>query len=401
MALGVGGSHLTLIRGARAAASNGDSEALALVTIELCNSGSVALTGIEMEPVVELVKASLRSELPDGLRRMLWAASARAFVYSAMSPFGQELYRKAFDVYESCNQETQELILRNSEAGLSDPDDLVLAKRATVMIAAAADRNPELRWLARWFQFRDALISADGDRLALAMKDIRESATQSERRYAFVVLGQTFDLEMQQAWAESTLAMIHDDLDRAEEEANRALEIELKQLEVRGDGFGTGWVTSSYGLLLIAIRHRQGRLAELVDLVDTEAPLIPAWRIAIVITNFAAGNIERARQELDIVCANGFELLVRDPTWTAAMWLLAEPVIELMDRLVIEALYTALLPFADRMSYSGLCTFGPVRDSLALLADALGDNAGANEHRRLSAVMTTQLRERSAWANGE
>ncbi len=401
LALGIPNSHLLLIDGACRARKHGDDDTLITSVIELCNSGSVALTGIEMAPVKELIEAALASNVEDSRLLEVKAAAARAFVYSEHGEYGQRLYAEAFAKFDQCDRRVQELILRNSEAGLSNPADFDLAQSATTRLSKAADLNPELRWLARWFQFRDALINADGDRLAWGLRDLWALSTGAERRHAFVVLGQTFDMDMQRSWAAATMSLIHEDFDLAEACANQALETGMKQLAIRDDGFGEGWVTASYGLLLLAIRHGQGRLAELVEVVETDAPLVPAWNVAIVITNFAAGNMDRARAELEPLVANNFAALVPDPTWTAATFLLAEPVIELMDLTVVEQLYRLVEPYSDRMSYSGLCTFGPMSQALATLADALGWPDVASRHRSDAGQMTQNLRERSQWGFDE
>ena len=397
LALGVPNSHIALLDGAQKALEAGDEVALIDAVVELCNSGSVALTGLDVDVVKGIVDAALAAAV-DGYRLdELRACVARAFVYSRHGAFGQEQYAMAFANYEHHDRPIQELILRNSEAGLSNPRDFGLAQRATTLLSDAADRSPELRWLSRWFEFRDALIAGDGDRLAWALRDIRKGATDSARRHAFVVLGQTFDMDMQRSWAEATMGLIHEDFDGAERYAQQALETGLEQLAIRGDGFGEGWVMNSYGLLLLAIRRGQGRLDELVEVVETGAPLVPAWRVAIVIANHAAGNIERVRRELDVVTADSFSVLVPDPTWTAATHLLAEPVAKFCDEATIRLLYAMIEPYQDRMSYSGLCTFGPMGESCAILADALGMSDAAALHRANAASQLERLRERSRW----
>lgn len=397
ISLGVANSHLQLVDGARQAFVARDASALIGAVVELCNSGSGALTGLDVNVLRELIDASLELAEPGEQLNTVRAAAARAFVYSPLSEYGQTLYAKAFADFDQSSSELRELILRNSEAGLSNPKDFADAKRATALLNVAADENPELRWLGRWFEHRDALISADGDRLAWALRDIRASATSLERRHAFVVLGQTFDMEMQRSWAESSMALLHGDFELAETSANQALEIGLQQLAIRGDGFGDGWVTASYGLLLLAIRHGQGRLHELVDVVETTAPLVPAWRVAIVIANLAAGNIERVEAELEILTADNFSALVPDPTWTAATLLLAEPVAKFSSREVIRELYEQMLPFADRLSFSGLCTFGPMHEGLAVLADAFGDTVAGDRHRDSGVALVESLRQSSRW----
>ena len=401
LALGTANSHLHLIDGARQAQATGDAASLVKAVIEVCNSGSAALTGLDVEVVRQLVDAARVVADGEGLLDELHAAAARAFVYSCHGAFGQELYRESFERFEECAPSAQELLLRNSEAGLSNPNDFGLAQRATILLNGAADSNPELRWLARWFQYRDALIDGDGDRLAWALRDIQGSATSSERRHAFVMLGQTFDMDMQRSWAETTMALIHKDFDLAERCADRALAVGLDQLAIRDDGFGEGWVTASYGLLLLAIRHGQGRLAELVDVVETSAPLVPAWRVAIVIANHAAGNIDRVRRELEHLTADGFAALVPDPTWTAATFLLAEPVAHYCDPAVAVQLYDMISPFEDRMSYSGLCTFGPMHEACAVLAGALGKTDLEMSHREQARDKSRRLQQRSRWAFDE
>lgn len=401
IALGVPHSQLSLLASAREAMQEGDSEALVDATIELSNSGSVALTGIDVESVKELVDAALVVAGEVGRLDELRASTARAFVYSRFGAFGQEQYAKAFANYENLDLPVQELILRNSEAGLSNPRDFGLAQRTSTLLSDAADRSPELRWLARWFQFRDALIAGDGERLAWALRDLRKAAAGAERRHTFVILGQTFDMDMQRSWAEAAMALIHQDFDTAERFAEQALATGLEQLAIRGDGFGEGWVLNSYGLLLLAIRHAQGRLAELVDIVETSAPLVPAWRVAIVITNHAAGNSERVREELAVLSAKRFEALVPDPTWTAAVHLLADPVVAHGNPETVQHLYELIEPYQDRMSYSGLCTFGPLGDSCAQLADALGMTDAAAFHRQQATRQLVRLRERSRWAFDE
>ena len=98
-------------------------------------------------------------------------------------------------------------------------------------------------------------------------------------------------------------------------------------------------------------------------------------------SNYAAGNRERAVQEIEFLTADNFARLIPDPAWTAAMTLLSEPISQLMEQPLVEQMYNRLLPFADRMSFSGLCTFGPIASSLAMLADALDRPDVAEGHR--------------------
>ena len=401
LALGVPNSHMALVDGAREALAAEDSAWLVEAVIELCSSGSAALTGLDVDVLKELVDAALVLADLDGRLDELRAEAARAFVYSRHGVFGQDLYAGAFANFENSGPRVQEIVLRNSEAGLSNPRDLALAQRATTLLSEAADRNPELRWLAQWFQYRDSLIEGDGDRLAWALRDIRSPESNSERRHAFVVLGQTFDMEMQLSWAEATMALIHEDFALAERCATQALETGLRQLEIRADGFGEDWVTASYGLLILAIRHAEGRLAELVDIVETSAPLVPAWRVAIVIANQAAGNTERVEEELEALTRDRFAALVPDPTWTAATYLLARPVAEFCEPRIVQELYDMILPYQDRMSFSGLCTFGPMHDACAVLADALGKTEAGNTHRAKAEQTLSRLRERSRWGFDE
>ena len=58
-------------------------------------------------------------------------------------------------------------------------------------------------------------------------------------------------------------------------------------------------------------------------------------------------------------------------------------------------------PFQERMSFSGLCTFGPMHEACAALCRALGKTELEKVHREQARVRVRRLQQRSRWAYEE
>jgi DNA-binding SARP family transcriptional activator len=130
---------------------------------------------------------------------------------------------------------------------------------------------------------------------------------------------------------------------------------------------------------LFMIRRAQGRVAELLDAVEqaiTQFPALAAWRAGLPLVLIAAGEQERAREELARV---DLTAIPRDFFWLVAMSMLAEATAAV--RVPADALYAALLPYAARFVQIGYAACdGPVARPLGLLAAARGDTATAVAH---------------------
>src|SRR5205823_4588643 len=142
----------------------------------------------------------------------------------------------------------------------------------------------------------------------------------------------------------------------------------------------------SHGLQLYALRREQGRLDEIVELVQRSArdhPTYPIWRCALVEVLAAVGSTDQARVELDALAADGFKGLPFDEEWEVSMCLLAEAASRLDDRVPASALYDLLLPYADRVAVSyPEISVGPVSRFLGILAATIDRPDDAERHFR-------------------
>jgi hypothetical protein len=130
---------------------------------------------------------------------------------------------------------------------------------------------------------------------------------------------------------------------------------------------------------LFMIRRAQGRVAELLEAVEqaiAQFPALAAWRAGLPLVLIAAGEPDRARAELDRV---DLAAIPRDFFWLVALSMLAEATAAL--HAPTDALYTALLPYANRFVQIGYAACeGPVTRSLGLLAASRGDTTTARAH---------------------
>ena len=152
---------------------------------------------------------------------------------------------------------------------------------------------------------------------------------------------------------------------------------------------------ASYGAQIIAIRGDQGRLAELVPMLEelvTDQPDVAAWRAVLAGALGAGGDCERAGREFDLVAHDGFAPLPRDFTWSGSMTLLTRGIAATGDRRRARLAYDALVPYTGRMSWSGSCTLGPIDQALGEAAAAFGDHARARSHFSRAVELTERLR---------
>ncbi len=146
------------------------------------------------------------------------------------------------------------------------------------------------------------------------------------------------------------------------------------------DAVSESLVMSTYGAHLLTIRHAQGRLADLVELVqpivDGDTP-IGAWRAVLACAAADAGDHELAREQLDIVCANDFEVLDRDLTFNAALFVAALAASEINAVDLGAVIEPELGRWSGQWSLIATCTLGPVDTGLAHLALLRGDTVAA------------------------
>ncbi len=143
------------------------------------------------------------------------------------------------------------------------------------------------------------------------------------------------------------------------------------------------------------VRWQQGRLAELVELIEvgTEAnPGIPAYRGALARAYCQADRGSDAHRLLEEEIARDFSDLPQDLLWTYGIVTYAEAAIQLEHGEAAEILYGQMAPFADQVSYLGTTCEGPIAHYLGGLALVLGRHDAADEHLRAATRFAEEAR---------
>lgn len=182
-------------------------------------------------------------------------------------------------------------------------------------------------------------------------------------------------------------AIMDGDLDLAEGLADQALLV----------GGSDPNVGSSYAGLLLTLRLEQGRLEELLPLVDVAIemnPTLGAFRAARVRINAWFGRPEAAAAELGELVVPGLPAIQRDQLFAMTAAILAESAARLEDLDAAAVLYSALLPFSGTLITAGfgvVATSGPADVSLGSLALVLGDHEAAERHLAAGAELARSL----------
>jgi DNA-binding SARP family transcriptional activator/tetratricopeptide (TPR) repeat protein len=150
-----------------------------------------------------------------------------------------------------------------------------------------------------------------------------------------------------------------------------------------------------YATQLSHVRWQQGRLAELVELIEVGAeanPGIPGYRGALARAYCQADRGPEAHQLLEEEIEREFSDLPQDLLWTYGMVTYAEAAIQLEHGHAAEILYRQMAPFHDQVSYLGTTCEGPIAHYLGGLALVLGRHEAADEHLRSATRFAKEAR---------
>ncbi|MEE8369234.1 MAG: adenylate/guanylate cyclase domain-containing protein, partial [Dehalococcoidia bacterium] len=102
---------------------------------------------------------------------------------------------------------------------------------------------------------------------------------------------------------------------------------------------------------IFALREEQGRLEEVeADIKGyiEQFPEFPTWRASLALLHSELGREAEARRELELLAANDFADLARDPYWLTTGANLAQVCAHLGDEQRASRLYDQMLPYAHR-----------------------------------------------------
>jgi hypothetical protein len=192
--------------------------------------------------------------------------------------------------------------------------------------------------------------------------------------------------------AESVHAFVRGDFPTAELHAVAAFESAV-------GSYSESWAVSIFAALLIPVRHTQGRLGELWDLIldRVEAqPEFTSWHALACAIADARGDDAAVADLLHVLRERKLNL-VEDTTWTAIATMVCTPIWRARDDDLAGALYERLSPFSGQMSWNGLNTHGPIDGGLALLSATLGDRDRVAAHLEIARGLVESIGAPHLW----
>lgn len=237
--------------------------------------------------------------------------------------------------------------------------------------------DPVARCLARYNRLHACLESGDIVEVDARLDEMRAIVEQTGLPYLqqLVLLSRYWRLLLDGRTAE------------AEAASTQVLEI--------GTRIGQAEALSMYGAQLFRIRHEQGRLSEIVDLVAHAAadnPTLPSLRAALIEVYCELGRRDEARALFAHDVASDFSDFPLDIVWLTSMVRCADSAAELGDRDAAEVLYQRLAPFADMVAGNPATVAGSVARPLGRLATLLGQCDAAEAHLRDALAVHERLR---------
>jgi DNA-binding CsgD family transcriptional regulator len=134
----------------------------------------------------------------------------------------------------------------------------------------------------------------------------------------------------------------------AEQLAARALEIGRRMPGLDAAGV--------YGVQMFTLRREQGRLEEIAPLVRHFVGASAGgtvWRPGLALVYAELGQLEAAREQFEVLAADGFASLVRDGVWVASTTYLAQVCSAIGDTARAPLLYRLLAPYSGRNLLAG------------------------------------------------
>jgi tetratricopeptide (TPR) repeat protein len=249
------------------------------------------------------------------------------------------------------------LSLLNNPLQIPSALDERRADAAEALALAEAVGDPEALYHAGSNSQINAVQAGD---FALADRCLDTMRTLSSRLRQPTLLWMT-------AFKEAGAAFMAGDPEGAEELATEALQL--------GIDSGQPDALAIYGSQLMYIRHQQGRLGELISVIDeavTANPGLPAFRPVLASAHLEAGNDATALELLDSAALDGFASLPLDFVWLMGVTFYALVAVELRAVGPAQKLYDLLTPFHDQVPFIGTLGFSPVSSALGGLASVLG-----------------------------
>jgi class 3 adenylate cyclase/tetratricopeptide (TPR) repeat protein len=292
----------------------------------------------------------------------------------------------------SGDQSALEHVLGTARSAVAAPS--TLARRADWSAERLALSDAENDPIERYFTHggaRDiAIESADGEALARHAAVCLEETQRVS--YASTHWHQTFSSVVE--------AVLRGDLDEAERLKDAAF--------VFGSEHGQDDAIQIFGAQLTNIRDHQGRLDEMVPLVEqalVDTPGLPVYRAVLTRCYAESRQDDDARRLLDEDLEIGFDMRM-DNAWTTAHanWAIAAARVKAIDSAA--ALHDHIRPYHDQIVFTGATVNSSVAYYLGLLDHTLGNLDDADRWFAESVELHDRLRSpllvaytNAAWAS--
>lgn len=371
-----------LLQAAAIARQLGDAQRLVRPTLENTRGWFASAGQVDAERVRGLEAAIDAVEPTSPDRSVLLAILAAELTFSGDAERISGLVDEALASARSLGDRRRlaQVLYHASLALLSSAEGVQLRWELAQEFAPIADElaDPFLRWAADHVVASAAIELGKLSEMDSALAQMAEIADR---------LGQPA-LRWTTGYYECARHQCSGELDQAEAAAVRAA----------GLGYETGQTDAALfaGFQLFVIRYEQGRLAELVEVIEqrvAENPGLPALQATMAITYSELGRLDEAQTILEQATADEFAALPYDYLWLNGIARYAEVAARVGATGPATVLYDKLLPFRDHIVTSLVTVSGSAERVLGVLAATLerwdtaeGHFAAADDvHQRVGA----------------
>lgn len=350
----------------------------ARATIELCRLGPTSLSGATDPVAADAVARSLASSIEPGLRAQVAAVAAMVHSMSGDPSLCRSLMEQALaDAETDGNPEVLGTVLPNTYMTFGLPDDLArrdaLARRLDEI--GRAMRRSDLRWEAAQIRFSNALQMGDpAVRNELAVMRRLAAAVQERNR------------DWQMRYLEAAVHQLDGDLAASEAAITASLDY--------ADSVAPSRVMAAFGVQLLALRLLDGRAGELrgdLDRLVADQPALGGWHAGRAVVAAAEGDVAVATEAFDRAAADGFAILPRDFSFTGSLYCLGRTAADLGDVGRAGTMLAVLEPWAERWSWTGTTTLGPLGEVVADCMTVVGRVVDGSEVRARTRATAERL----------
>jgi predicted ATPase/DNA-binding SARP family transcriptional activator len=357
----------------------GDSRALAHAALGCCGPYRFEVAARVTRPVAELLQRALDA-LDDDDSSLRARLMGRLAAFTHIEERKPVLARQAVQMARRvADKATLAGVLASALWATRARNGLYDSMAMTQELGRVADDvgNRGLRALAHWWLLDVMLEQGDIEAVEHELEALRRLTETRPERIS--------------KWALTVLQANHAHL-RGQLKACEKLAYEALAHRYKGHDESA---SNAFGVQLFFIRREQGRLDELLPILETfvdKCGEMGPFRCVLAYFYAQLGHREQARQQLDGLAAD-FSDIPHDTFWLSNVSLLSEVVGVLGDVPRAQTLYEALLPYADccAVTWALLC-HGPASRPLGLLATTLSRHDEAARHFKRALEMSAQIK---------